>query len=149
MDELAFELFQLASKGYCCTQCMVKMIMEMEEKENPDLIRAMGGLCNGIGNSQKNCGVLTGAIAVFGLYAGKGEDHEYAKAGYDRMVKDYMEWFEERNGSLDCMDLIGVSLFKNTDRSMTFPVKCGELIKEGFLQMNKILRKNGYVPGER
>ncbi|WKY47144.1 C-GCAxxG-C-C family protein [Eubacteriaceae bacterium ES3] len=147
MDELEFDLFRLASKGYCCSQIIMKMALDLEGLENQDLIRAMGGLCNGIGGSQKTCGVLTGAIAVFGLYAGKGADGEYEKPGYNRMVQEFMEWFEAENGSTECIDLIGLTQFESA--GATYPVKCGELIKEGYVKMLELLEENGYEPGER
>jgi C_GCAxxG_C_C family probable redox protein len=147
MDELEFDLFQLASKGYCCSQIMVKMALDLEDQDNVDLIRAMGGLCNGIGGSQKTCGVLIGAIAVFGLYAGKGMDNEYEKPGYNRMIQDFMEWFEENNDSTECIDLIGLTEFKGAGAS--YPVKCGQLIKGGYFKMIELLQENGYEPGER
>ena len=74
MDNTAFEMFRLKNAGYCCTQIMVKMALDEEEKENEDLLRAINGLCMGIGRTQKICGVLTGGVAILGLYAGKGND---------------------------------------------------------------------------
>ncbi len=149
MDELALDLFQLSAKGYCCSQIMLKMALALEEKENPDLIRAAGGLCNGIGNSQKTCGIITGGIGIFGLYAGKGEDQDYSKEGYNAMVKDYMEWFEEEFGSSDCIDLIGVTEFLDPEHDSSYQVKCGELIQKSYLKVMEILSDYGYEPGER
>ena len=149
MDELALELFQLSAKGYCCSQMMLKMALDLEEKENPDLIRAVGGLCNGIGNSQKTCGVITGGIGILGLYAGKGEDQEYRKEEYNTMVEEYMEWFEEEFESTECANLIGVTEFFDPEHDTSYQVKCGEMIQEGYMKVMEILSDHGYEPGER
>lgn len=53
MDELKFELYRLGTEGYCCSQIMLKLALDVEELENDDLIRVMNGLCNGIGGNQK------------------------------------------------------------------------------------------------
>lgn len=93
MDETGFRMFQLSSAGYCCAQIMMKMALEDEETENEDLIRALNGLCMGIGSEQKTCGVLTGGITVLGLYAGKGNDREYPSPAIPRW------WMNLPNGS--------------------------------------------------
>ncbi|MDK2937067.1 MAG: hypothetical protein PWP62_2075, partial [Eubacteriaceae bacterium] len=31
----------------------------------------------------------------------------------------------------------------------SYPVKCGQLIKEGYVKMIELLQENGYEPGER
>ena len=113
MDDIAFRMFKLKNAGYCCTQVMLKMALEEEEKENEDLLRAANGLCMGVGSTQKTCGVLTGGVAIFGLYAGKGKDMEYPKMEYSEMVDEYTEWFEEEFGSTECSDIIGVCTVKD------------------------------------
>ncbi len=144
MDEIGFRVFQGASKGFCCSQIMVKMALEEEEGENPDLIRALGGLCNGIGSSQKTCGVLTGGVAILGLYAGKGLDEEYTKEGFASMVDDYIDWFDEEFEASDCVDLIGVYSFEGG-----YPVKCGDILAKSYIKINEILDKYGYELGSR
>ncbi|WMT83604.1 C-GCAxxG-C-C family protein [Terrisporobacter mayombei] len=52
----------------------MKIILDLEGKENPDLIRAMGGLIGGLGFNQKICGALTGGVCILGYFASKGED---------------------------------------------------------------------------
>lgn len=52
MDDTAFRIFRLASQGYCCTQILIKMALDEENKENKDLLRAVNGLCGGIGFSK-------------------------------------------------------------------------------------------------
>ena len=66
-DEIGFQMLKLTNSGYCCAQIMMKMVLDAEEKENEDLLRAVNGFCLGAGSYQKTCGVLTGGIAVLGL----------------------------------------------------------------------------------
>lgn len=50
MDELFDRMLEMSRKGYFCSQILLKLALEMTRKrKNPDLIRAMGGLCGGMG----------------------------------------------------------------------------------------------------
>ncbi|AFA49468.1 DVU_1555 family C-GCAxxG-C-C protein [Acetobacterium woodii] len=148
MDELKFELYRLVSDGFCCSQIMLKLALDIEETENEDLIRVMNGLCNGIGGNQKTCGVLTGGIGVIGLYAGKGKPREWTKNNFGTMIKTYMNWFEERFERTDCVDLIGVYQFTD-ENNQVYPVKCGDILLESFQKVVEILQENGYTFGNR
>lgn len=149
MNELAFRIFQLVSNGYCCTQIMLKLVLEQEEKDNVDLMKAVNGLCGGIGFSGGTCGVLTGGICIFGLYSGKGSDDEYKKEDFDEMIKKYMEWFEEEFGITDCAEIVGNELSVNASGERSYPVKCGGILEKGFNKVWQIIDEHGYVLGER
>ena len=71
--------------------------LEQQGKHNPDLVRAMTGLANGLGHCGKICGVVTGAVCLLGLYAGRGEAQEPKTDGVlDSMVQELVAWFEGR-----------------------------------------------------
>ncbi|NLM04499.1 MAG: C_GCAxxG_C_C family protein [Clostridiales bacterium] len=146
MDEISFKIFQLASMGFCCSQIILKMALDEEEKENPDLIRVMGGLCNGIGGNQGTCGVLIGGIGILGLYAGKGIETEYPKPNYGNMVKEYMDWFEDEFESINCIDLIGEY---NFSENIQYPVKCGDILLKNYEKIREILHNEDYEWGYR
>lgn len=149
MNDTAFRIFKLASAGFCCTQIMLKLALEDEEKENPDLIRAMNGFCAGIGYNRKTCGVLSGGIAIIGLYAGKGELREVYKENYNAMMKEYMDWFEEEFESTECADIIGIQSISDDAGNITYPVKCGDILQKSYEKVLEILCKYGYEYGDR
>ena len=149
MEEWAFQMFKLVNAGYCCTQVMMKMVLDEEGKENEDLIRAVSALCMGVGSTQKVCGVLTGGFAILGLYAGKGKDTEYQKPEYSDMVDEYREWFEAEHGSTECSDLIGVCTMKDYLTNQEYRLKCGDLMRKGYEKIQSILTENGFEFGER
>lgn len=149
MNDMAFEMFKLANAGYCCTQIMVKMALDAEGIENPDLLRAVNGLCMGIGSSQKTCGVLEGGIVILGLYAGKGKDTEYPKQDYGKMVDEYKEWFENENGSTECQDIIGVVSVTDFNTNQSYRLKCGDTLSKSFMKVVEILQEHGYEFGSR
>lgn len=147
MDELTFKMFKLSASGFCCTQVMLKLALDDEEKENEDLIRAVQGLCKGIGDSQKTCGVLTGGIGILGLYAGKGNAKEYSHADFSRMIHDFSQWFLYEFGSQECEELIGVTNYE--EDGQTYPVKCGDILMKSYLKVCDILSEYGFEYGNR
>ena len=146
-SDTAFKVFRLSALGYCCTQIMLKMALEEEGIENDDMIRAVNGLCNGIGGKQRTCGVLIGGVMILGLYAGKGKDREYYKENYGDMVHEFTDWFEEEFDSVDCIDIIGVK--KSDDGETSYMLKCGDIIIKSYDKVIEILTENGYTFGVR
>ena len=149
MDEIGFRMFRLSSAGYCCAQIMMKMALEDEETKNEDLIRALNGLCMGIGSEQKTCGVLTGGIAVLGLYAGKGNDREYPSTSYTEMVDEFTEWFRGEFGSTECADLIGVCSVMDYQTNQEYRLKCGDTLIKSFKKIQEVLQGHGFTWGSR
>lgn len=149
MDDMAFKLFKLVNAGYCCTQIIVKMALDEEGKENEDLLRAVNGLCMGVGSTQKICGVLTGGIAILGLYAGKGNNFEYPKQGYSNMVDEFTEWFETEFGSTECADIIGVCSVTDYITNQEYRLKCGNVLTKSYEKVQEILMEHDYEFGSR
>ena len=149
MDNTAFNMFKLVNAGYCCTQVLVKMALDEEEKLNEDLLKAVNGLCMGIGSTQKICGVLTGGIVILGLYAGKGKDTEYPKPEYSEMVDQYTEWFESEFGSTECSDIIGVCTVTDYLNNQDYKLKCGDIMVKSYQKIQEILENYNFEFGRR
>ena len=149
MDELGLQMFRLTNAGYCCSQIMVKMALDEEEKENEDLLRAVSGLCLGSGSYQKTCGVLTSGIAIFGLYAGKGKDTEYPKTGYSEMADEFTDWFLTEFGSTECKDIIGVCSVADYMTNQSYRLKCGDVLMKSYQKVQEILQEHDFEFGSR
>ncbi len=87
-------LLELSQKGYDCAQILLLLALESEEKECPELVRAMGGLNGGIGNTGGICGCLTGGACFLSYFAGKGSDDEQEHPQCNRMIAELTEWFD-------------------------------------------------------
>lgn len=149
MNELGFRSFQLTASGFCCSQIILKMALDDEETENADLLRAVRGMCNGLGGTQKSCGILTGALCIIGLYAANGREGEYPDVAYGTIVKNFMEWFEAQFGSTECCDIIGVQQFTDENTNQDYMVKCGDILGESYLKVRELLEEQGYEYGNR
>ncbi|WP_435548235.1 C-GCAxxG-C-C family protein [Desulfobacterium sp. N47] len=95
IDEIGFRLLQLAGRGYCCSQVLIILSLEAQGKKNPDLVRAMSGLCMGAAGSGNTCGIFTGAACILALYGAKGDDNEKENEKLPLMYSELSEWFEQ------------------------------------------------------
>lgn len=130
-----FRMFELATQGFCCSQIILILGLDEQGKENPDLIKAMNGLCGGMGRSGKTCGALTGGVCLIGLACGKGTPLESGHPKINVMIYELMEWFEETYGSLDCEEILDHSL----DEGNEYPVQCGNTVSKTFSKVQEIL----------
>jgi len=145
MNDLLFRLVELGSKGYCCSQILLVLGLEAREEENPSLVRAMGGLCHGMGDCEGICGVLTGAECLLALYAGKGTEDESADERLPLMRSEFREWFIEtvgsRYGGIRCGDILEDASCQSPN-----PERCGNMVADAYTKAMKILVENGFDP---
>lgn len=142
-------MFKLTNSGYCCSQVMMKMALDAEGIENADLLRSVSGLCLGSGSYQKTCGVLTGGIAIFALYAGKGKDNEYPKPGFSEMIDEYTDWFLTEFGSTECRDIIGACSVTDYQTNQSYRMKCGDILGKCYQKVQEILQEHDFEFGSR
>ena len=145
LDDAGLRVMELAGKGYCCSQMMVLLALDEMGREDPDLVRAAGGLCNGLGDCSGPCGVLTGSILSLGLYAAKGMDDEEPDDALPLMLETLRDWFTERTleyGGTAC----GVIL--DGGCGAPHPERCGGLVSDANAKVREILVENGLDPAE-
>ena len=145
LDETGLKVMELAGKGYCCSQMLVVFALEEMDRENPDLVRAAGGLCNGLGDCSGPCGVFTGAALVLGMFASKGLDMEEADDKLPLMLEELRDWFGQATapyGGTACGDILG------RECGQPDKVRCGGLVAGAVAQVREILVGNGFDPTE-
>ena len=109
MNPLMLEILPLIRQGYCCSQLLLLLLLQGRGQENPELIRAMHGLCHGMGASEGPCGLLTGGICVLGYVAGRGKAGEEAHSSFIPLICDYQQWFTgrtEQYGGIACFQIM-------------------------------------------
>jgi C_GCAxxG_C_C family probable redox protein len=141
MNELFFKMVELSQQGFLCSQILCLLALEEQEKENPDLIRAMSGLIGGLGFCGKTCGALTGGTCLIGLYAGKGSAEEMEDSHLNDMLKEFVNWFEQESGAkyggTDCTTIL-------ENNPVNRAVRCPQIVQSVYEKVMEILAANGY-----
>jgi C_GCAxxG_C_C family probable redox protein len=143
MDDMMFRMMELKHKGYYCSQIMMLLALENQERTNPDLIRSMAGLAFGVGVGEI-CGAFTGGACILSLYAGKGTDEEEENFRLMGMLQEMGDWFREayggKYGGIGC-DII-------TEDGALRNERCGAIVSETYTKAIEILVANGFDPSE-
>lgn len=142
MTDAFMRLLELSQAGFYCSQILLIIGLEAQNKENLDLIRAMSGLNGGIGFCGKTCGALTGGACLIGLYAGKGAAEELEDSKLNDMIAALVAWFEQevvsKYGSLDCN-----AILENNPQNRI--LRCPQLVLSTLSKVQEILDANGYT----
>lgn len=109
MDDL-LRMLELSSQGFHCSQILIRLGLEAQGKENPDLVRAMEGLAGGVGFCGDTCGALTGGACLLALYAGRGLPGEEPDPRLNLMISELHEWFSDEfascYGGIHCSQIL-------------------------------------------
>jgi hypothetical protein len=146
LDDTGLRMMRLAGAGFCCSQILVLLALEDMDRENPDLVRAMAGLCNGLGDCSGHCGVLTGACCLLGLYAAKGAPDEEPDDRLPLLLSELTDWFRETAqaefGGISCAQING------GECGRPHPERCGGLVARTYARTLEILADNGLDPSQ-
>ena len=138
--DLYDRILELSRQGFFCSQILMIMGMEAEGKDNPDLVRAVGGLNEGTGFSGDLCGCLTGGCCLLSYYLGKGEVEELEDEKYRKTLSDFAAWFREKTsgeyGGAKCAEITGGDPGKRLEY-------CPGLIAETFEKCAEMLSERG------
>lgn len=144
MNDTDLRILQLNGAGYCCAQIMILLCLDNLQRENPDLVRSMQGLCLGMGNCSGACGILSSGICALALYAGKGVDSEVEDERLPLITENFREWFRDTSiqqfGGIKCSDIIG------DECGTPKPDRCGKLLVDAYTQLIQILVDGGFDP---
>ncbi len=142
MDEYtAQRMRELKSQGYFCSQILMIMGLELQGKDNPDLIRALHGLAGGLGFTGETCGALTGGATLLGLYAGKGTPEEPENLRLNFMIEDLVKWFKDgfgqEYGGIRCEEILAGNPH-NTG------IRCPLMVAGTLQKVKELLIENGF-----
>ena len=132
-------------KGITCSSAVFSTFSE-ELGLDPDTAKKIAcGFGAGISKTGNICGAVSGAIMVIGLKYGKTIQGDDAATEKTRaLVREFMQEFTERHGSVNCTELLGYNLSKPDEYekardSRLFVTKCPELVADAVAILEKIL----------
>jgi hypothetical protein len=103
-------MLELSRQGFACAQVMMQLVLDAEDKQNPDLIRSLGALNNGLRDNALICGAFLGGACVISYYAGQGEPDEMPDSAYDELTQELFQWFVEHvaapRGGMTCPEML-------------------------------------------
>ena len=106
MDDRVDKAVDLFQNGLNCSQAILAAFGE-PFGANVEIARRLGRPFGaGIGRLAKICGAITGAVMVLGL-ARDRQDEKAAKNAVYEDVRGLVHRFEEKYGSVECIDLLG------------------------------------------
>lgn len=117
------DIFELKLQGYCCSQIIMEMGLRKMEKENPDLISAMAGLCNGYWQG-KTCGIYSASICL--LYLADPAEADRFNVGA------FSDWFEDAFENVGCNELLD-------NNPMNKAEKCPMMLEASFTKLSELL----------
>lgn len=134
-------MLELAQQGFHCSEILLFMGLEAQEKTDPDLIRTVSALAGGVGFSGETCGALTGGACLIGLYSGRGAPEEEDDPRMKVMVQDLVEWFSnkygETYGGIRCRDI-------THDDPTIPPTRCPRIVGGTYQKVKSLLADNGF-----
>ncbi|WP_165498270.1 DVU_1555 family C-GCAxxG-C-C protein [Siculibacillus lacustris] len=144
MTDAGFRIAELLLSGLRCSHVLVRLALEAQGRDDPDLVRAMSGLANGMGQGF-NCGALSGGCCVLGLVAGRAGESEADDPRFAAALDAFTGWFHaaahERWGGIDCADIMKFDPVLKAER-------CPALILEVWEQLCDTLADHGFDVAE-
>lgn len=109
-EERIAKAIELFKNGYNCAQAVVAAYADMYGFTEEQALRMSAVFGGGIGRMRQTCGAACGMFLLAGLDAGSIAPHDTTgKNACYKIVQDLAAAFKERNGSLICAELLGLT----------------------------------------
>lgn len=106
-DEHITKAVELFNKGYNCAQSVCAAWADCYGLTEEQMLQISSSFGAGIGRMRKTCGAACGMFILAGLEQGNTEgDNREAKQRNYELVQQLANKFAERNGALECRDLL-------------------------------------------
>ncbi|MFX1559856.1 MAG: C-GCAxxG-C-C family protein [Promethearchaeota archaeon] len=135
-DDTLKQAMRYFSADYNCSQSVLKSVLEGRGMDFDEIFNLAAGFGGGVGLQGNICGAVSGAVAALGVINGKKfKEAKKHKAATYELVEKFMKMFEEKNGSIICDNLTGITMSDKTqhDRAMedgTFQKVCPGYVKD-------------------
>ena len=137
----------LFKEGFCCSQAVFATYAEQWGLDRELFLKITDAFGGGIGGMAGICGAVIAPIMAIGLKYGRTRpDDDEAKQKTHTLVKEFVKQFKDRNGSIECKQLLGVDIGIPEGLSLAkekgvFDSKCPKLIEDAVEILDGILSK--------
>ncbi len=130
---------------FSCSQAMLSTYGEQFGLDRELALRVAGAFGGGMARMGGVCGAVTGAFMVIGLKYGrvKPEDEDAKETTYGH-VRDFVDRFRSRNGSIICKELLGHDIgtpegMKAAREQDLFGTVCADFVRDAAEILERIL----------
>lgn len=131
-------------KGFNCSQAVFSVYSEELGLDPKIALKIACGFGGGMRQAE-TCGAVTGALMAIGLKYGQNEEgQEYAKENTYELVKEFINRFKSRNGSIICKELLEIDISTDEGRNIArekelFTTICPKFIKDALEIVEEVL----------
>lgn len=109
MEERIQKAVELFKSGYNCSQSVVAAFADLYGITEEQALKISSSFGGGIGRMRETCGAACGMFILAGLEKGTTDPTDKkGKVDNYQLVQDLAAVFRERNGSLNCSELLGL-----------------------------------------
>ena len=132
------------NQGHNCAQSVL-LSFGKEYGINIELVRSIAsGFGGGFGRLQETCGAVTGAIMVIGCRFFNKDNLKDSKEIVYQHTRDFIKKFRRRNGSISCLELIGVDFsteegLREAREKDLFKKKCDKYVRDACEILEEII----------
>lgn len=109
-EEYAERAKELFSQGYNCSQAVLLTFAEELGLPFDTAARLSSSFGGGMGRLREVCGAVSSMFMIAGLVDGYTDPQDHAeKTAHYKRIQELAEAFREKNGSIVCRELLGLS----------------------------------------
>jgi C_GCAxxG_C_C family probable redox protein len=134
-------------KGFNCCQAILSTYGVDLGIKGEKTLKLASGFGAGIAYMGDICGAVSGAFMVLGLKYGRSRvEDEAAKEKTYEQIREFINEFKAKNGSIKCNDLLGVDVgtkegLKKAHEEGKFSTICPAMVRDSASTMEKLLNK--------
>jgi len=132
-------------EGFSCSQAVLSTFAEEYGLDREIALKIATAFGGGMARMGKTCGAVTGAFMVIGLKYGRtrAEDEETKEKAYE-LVHEIVKRFKERNGSIECKELLGLDIsipevLEKAEEENIFDNICPKFVEDAVKILEQIL----------
>jgi C_GCAxxG_C_C family probable redox protein len=122
-------------EGFLCSQALLSTYGKQFGLSREIALRVSAAFGGGMSRMGETCGAVTGAFMAIGLkYGNTKADNEKAREKTYKVVREFVDKFKARHGSLQCKDLLGCDISTPEGRSIAKENKLYDTVCPKFVQ---------------
>ena len=108
-DPITARIDQFFASGYRCAESVLLYVAESKNIQSDLIPKIATGFCGGMSRTRGTCGAITGAVMAINIFCGRNNPSMPLDQSYPPVQK-FVQLFEEKFKSINCMSLINCDL---------------------------------------